>query len=98
RRRRGLLDPLPARRRRGRGRGAGRQRLPLRPVAHRRGQGSTGRRGSGGPMSGLPTELAARLKRTADGLVGGVAQAHGTGEGLMVAWMKEEALPHTLTT
>ena len=49
-------------------------------------------------MTGLPTELAARLKRNADGLVCAVAQAHGTGEVLMVAWMNDEALHRTLTT
>ncbi len=49
-------------------------------------------------MTGLPTELATRLKRNADGLVCAVAQAHGTGEVLMVAWMNDEALHRTLTT
>jgi phosphoribosyl-AMP cyclohydrolase len=49
-------------------------------------------------MSELPAELAGRLKRTADGLVCAVAQAHGTGEVLMVAWMNDEALHRTLTT
>jgi phosphoribosyl-AMP cyclohydrolase len=47
---------------------------------------------------GLAPELAGRLKRNAEGLVCAVAQAHGTGEVLMVAWMNDEALHRTLTT
>jgi phosphoribosyl-AMP cyclohydrolase len=47
---------------------------------------------------GLDPAIAARLKRTDDGLVCAVAQAHGTGEVLMVAWMNDEALHRTLTT
>jgi phosphoribosyl-AMP cyclohydrolase len=46
----------------------------------------------------LDPAIAARLKRNADGLVCAVAQAHGTGEVLMVAWMNDEALHRTLTT
>jgi phosphoribosyl-AMP cyclohydrolase len=46
----------------------------------------------------LDPALAARLKRTADGLVCAVAQQRGTGEVLMVAWMNDEALELTLTT
>jgi phosphoribosyl-AMP cyclohydrolase len=46
----------------------------------------------------LAPELAARLKRNADGLVCAVAQQRGTGEVLMVAWMNDEALERTLTT
>ena len=46
----------------------------------------------------LDPAIAARLKRTADGLVCAVAQAYGTGEVLMVAWMNDEALHRTLTT
>ena len=46
----------------------------------------------------LTAELAARLKRTADGLVCVVAQQRGTGEVLMVAWMNDEALELTLAT
>ncbi|MPZ64070.1 MAG: phosphoribosyl-AMP cyclohydrolase [Pseudonocardiaceae bacterium] len=50
-------------------------------------------------MSGsLDPAVAARLKRTADGLVCAVAQQRGTGEVLMVAWMDDEALHRTLTT
>jgi phosphoribosyl-AMP cyclohydrolase len=46
----------------------------------------------------LETAVAARLKRTADGLVCAIAQEHGTGAVLMVAWMNDEALHLTLTT
>ena len=46
----------------------------------------------------LDAAIAARLKRTEDGLVCAVAQAHGTGEVLMVAWMNDEALERTLAT
>jgi phosphoribosyl-AMP cyclohydrolase len=48
--------------------------------------------------SELDPAVAARLKRDADGLVCAVAQQHGTGEVLMVAWMDDEALHRTLTT
>ncbi|HET8641344.1 MAG TPA: phosphoribosyl-AMP cyclohydrolase [Pseudonocardiaceae bacterium] len=46
----------------------------------------------------LATDIAARLRRNADGLVCAVAQQRGTGEVLMVAWMNDEALHRTLTT
>jgi phosphoribosyl-AMP cyclohydrolase len=49
-------------------------------------------------MSELDPAVASRLKRTADGLVCAVAQEHGTGAVLMVAWMNDEALHRTLTT
>ena len=49
-------------------------------------------------MTTLAPEIAARLKRTEDGLVCAVAQRKGTGEVLMVAWMDDEALHRTLTT
>jgi len=48
--------------------------------------------------SPLPPDIAEKLKRTGDGLVCAVAQAYGTGEVLMVAWMNDEALHRTLTT
>lgn len=48
--------------------------------------------------SPLDPALAAKLKRTPDGLVCAVAQQRGTGEVLMVAWMDDEALHRTLTT
>jgi phosphoribosyl-AMP cyclohydrolase len=47
---------------------------------------------------GLDPALAARLKRNADGLVCAVAQEHGSGDVLMVAWMNDEALRQTLAT
>jgi phosphoribosyl-AMP cyclohydrolase len=48
--------------------------------------------------SALDPGIAARLKRTPDGLVCAVVQERGTGEVLMVAWMDDEALHRTLTT
>ncbi|WP_067971069.1 phosphoribosyl-AMP cyclohydrolase [Nocardiopsis trehalosi] len=50
------------------------------------------------PDSGLDPAIAARLKRTPDGLVPAVVQQHDTGEVLMLAWMDDEALHRTLTT
>ncbi|SCG42195.1 phosphoribosyl-AMP cyclohydrolase [Micromonospora echinaurantiaca] len=54
----------------------------------------------GGPArpSRLDPAIAARLRRTPDGLVAAVVRAHDTGEVLMVAWMDDEALHRTLTT
>lgn len=46
----------------------------------------------------LAPELAARLKRNADGLICAVAQERNTGQVLMVAWMNDDALDRTLTT
>ncbi|WP_279104651.1 phosphoribosyl-AMP cyclohydrolase [Gordonia paraffinivorans] len=46
----------------------------------------------------LDPELAARLKRNAEGLFCAVAQEKGTGEVLMVAWMDDTALERTLAT
>ena len=48
--------------------------------------------------AGLDPAIAARLKRTPDGLVCAVVQQAGTREVLMVAWMDDEALHRTLTT
>ncbi|MFY1699258.1 MULTISPECIES: phosphoribosyl-AMP cyclohydrolase [unclassified Solwaraspora] len=48
--------------------------------------------------SALDPAIAARLRRTADGLIAAVVQRHGTGEVLMMAWMDDEALHRTLTT
>ena len=48
--------------------------------------------------SALDPAIAARLKRTPDGLVCAVVQEHSTREVLMVAWMDDEALHRTLTT
>src|SRR3954453_19550177 len=46
--------------------------------------------------SALDPELAARLKRDAQGLVAAVAQQWDTGEVLMLGWMDDEALHRTL--
>ncbi len=51
-----------------------------------------------GRVSSLDPAVAARLKRTADGLVAAVVQQHDTGEVLMLGWMDDEALHRTLTT
>ncbi|WP_307836847.1 phosphoribosyl-AMP cyclohydrolase [Plantactinospora mayteni] len=48
--------------------------------------------------SALDPAIAARLRRTPDGLVAAVVRAHDTGDVLMVAWMDDEALHRTLTT
>ena len=48
--------------------------------------------------SQLDPAIAARLKRTPDGLVCAVVQQADTREVLMVAWMDDEALHRTLTT
>ncbi|MDQ0813993.1 phosphoribosyl-AMP cyclohydrolase [Streptomyces sp. B3I7] len=50
------------------------------------------------PPSPLPPDLAARLKRTPDGLLPAIAQQYDTGEVLMLGWMDDEALHRTLTT
>ena len=46
----------------------------------------------------LDPAIAARLKRTPDGLVAAIVREHGTGDILMLAWMDDEALHRTLTT
>jgi phosphoribosyl-AMP cyclohydrolase len=46
----------------------------------------------------LDPAIAARLKRTPDGLVAAIVREHGTGDVLMLAWMNDEALHRTLTT
>lgn len=46
----------------------------------------------------LDPEIAARLKRDANGLVCAVVQERDTRDVLMVAWMNDEALHQTLTT
>ena len=48
--------------------------------------------------SALDPAIAARLKRSPDGLVCAVVQERGSGDVLMVAWMDDEALHRTLTT
>src|SRR3954470_21710295 len=50
------------------------------------------------PASSLDPEIAARLKRSADGLLPAIAQQYDTGEVLMLGWMDDEALHRTLTT
>jgi phosphoribosyl-AMP cyclohydrolase len=50
------------------------------------------------PSTSLDPAVAARLKRTADGLVPAIAQQYDTGEVLMLGWMDDEALHRTLTT
>jgi len=47
-------------------------------------------------VQSLDPDLAARLRRNADGLVCAVVQQHDTGEVLMVGWMDDEALRRTL--
>ncbi|MER7928197.1 MULTISPECIES: phosphoribosyl-AMP cyclohydrolase [unclassified Streptomyces] len=68
---------------------------PARPPASTP-QGGASRRGV--PSSSLDPEIAARLKRGADGLVPAIAQQYDTGEVLMLGWMDDEALHRTLTT
>jgi len=67
-----------------------------RASAERSGAARPWSRGKIGAM--LAPDIAARLKRTPDGLVAAVAQQHDTGEVLMVAWMNDDALEQTLTT
>ncbi|HET9169329.1 MAG TPA: phosphoribosyl-AMP cyclohydrolase [Actinospica sp.] len=46
----------------------------------------------------LDPDIAAKLKRNAEGLVPAVVQQHDSGEVLMLAWMDDEALRRTLAT
>lgn len=46
----------------------------------------------------LDPGIAARLKRTPEGLFPAIAQQYDTGEVLMLGWMDDEALHRTLTT
>jgi phosphoribosyl-AMP cyclohydrolase len=48
--------------------------------------------------SALPSEFAALLKRTPEGLVPAIAQDATSGRVLMLAWMNDEALARTLST
>ncbi|HEX5541681.1 MAG TPA: phosphoribosyl-AMP cyclohydrolase [Micromonospora sp.] len=48
--------------------------------------------------SALNPAIAARLRRTADGLIAAVVRDHDSDEVLMLAWMDDEALHRTLTT
>ncbi len=48
---------------------------------------------------GLPwDEVLERLPFNADGLIPAIAQEHGTGEVLMMAWMNRESLEETVAT
>jgi phosphoribosyl-AMP cyclohydrolase len=49
-------------------------------------------------VSELDPAVAARLKRSAEGLVPAVVQQHDTGEVLMLGWMDDEALARTMRT
>jgi len=49
-------------------------------------------------VSVLDPDIAALLKRDADGLVPAIVQQHDTGEVLMLGWMDDQALHRTLTT
>ncbi len=60
--------------------------------------GDTGRVNRPGDVTALDPAIAARLKRSDDGLVPAVVQQHDTGEVLMLGWMDDEALHRTLTT
>ena len=46
----------------------------------------------------LDPDIAARLKRNADGLFTAIVQERSSGDVLMVAWMDDEALARTLET
>jgi len=46
----------------------------------------------------LDPAIAARLKRNDAGLVPAIVQEEGTGDVLMMAWMDDHALAHTLAT
>ncbi len=48
--------------------------------------------------SRLDPQIAARIKRDANGLMAAIAQQYDTGEVLMLGWMDDEALHRTLTT
>jgi phosphoribosyl-AMP cyclohydrolase len=48
--------------------------------------------------SSLDPEIAARLRRSPDGLLPAIAQQYDTKEVLMLGWMDDEALHRTLTT
>jgi phosphoribosyl-AMP cyclohydrolase len=49
-------------------------------------------------VTSLDADVAARLKRSPDGLVPAVVQQHDSGEVLMLGWMDDEALARTLTS
>jgi phosphoribosyl-AMP cyclohydrolase len=74
------------------------RRAPRASARLRRRFGATYGDGDTGGVTSLDADVAARLKRTPDGLVPAVAQQHDTGEVLMLGWMDDEALARTLTT
>src|SRR5206468_1094268 len=76
---------------------AGGQRVSLPSVDHRASKGRHGRSRNHRAMT-LDAEIAARLKRNADGLFTAIVQERGTGDVLMVAWMDDDALARTLET
>ncbi len=51
-----------------------------------------------GGVTSLDPAIAARLKRSAEGLVPAIVQQHDTGEVLMLGWMDDEALARTIAT
>jgi phosphoribosyl-AMP cyclohydrolase len=51
-----------------------------------------------GPGEAAIAEAVAQIAFNADGLVPAVAQQHGTGEVLMLAWMNRDAVAETLRT
>lgn len=53
---------------------------------------------NGAPELLTPQSLLPAVRFDADGLVPAIAQAHGTGEVLMLAYMSREALEETLAT
>ena len=60
--------------------------------------GAEGVENVGMTEAALDPAVAARLKRSADGLVPAIVQQHDTGEVLMLGWMDDEALHRTLTS
>lgn len=58
---------------------------------------ASGRTGTA-PAGALDPDVAARLKRDAQGLVPAVVQQYDSGEVLMLGWMNDEALARTLTS
>ena len=49
-------------------------------------------------MTSLDPAIAARLKRSAEGLVPAVVQQYDSGEVLMLGWMDDESLARTIAT
>ncbi|MFF5073765.1 phosphoribosyl-AMP cyclohydrolase [Micromonospora olivasterospora] len=72
--------------------------VPHAPVTGAHAEQTPPAAGGAARPSALDPAIAARLRRTPDGLVAAVVRQHDTGEVLMVAWMDDEALHRTLTT